>query len=400
MNKKPFIIVIGLVLLLGGLLLLACPRFFAGFRPSGELTGSPAPAAEAVPPRDAVRLRHLWVHGESALLGLADGEGAGSAAPQASSLTLRGAGGRVNYVFLAADSQYVNRGLILWQLPPAEYEVYYNGRPVAAGELWLPQGYTLPRQGQRLHWRFAANAEGLLTLSVESLPAEDLPQGWYDVIVDAGHGGLDTGAYNRGYAEAALNLDNAYGLQAQLQALGLRVALTREDGEVPGGAAAENNPYARDARVERVYRSHAPYLLSCHLNAGEGQQQGFQIYASVESDARWAQQVAQAWREAGATENNHGSGLTDRGVYQRPTAWTDLPRDYYFILRETGGYALSPAYFIVSHRDMRQELAQGAEALLLEFAFMDNDADLRYWLENRELLLEATAQGCAEYWKL
>ena len=400
MKRNLLIIVVCLLIILGGLAVLARPWLSAAPLPQ------PSPAPLPQPPVDAARLLSLWVHGESALFEVAEAEASTAAGTDAeasdapASLVLRGADGRANYVFALGDSDFVNRGLPLWQLPAADYQVYFNSRPVRAERVWLPQGYTLPRGGRRLHWRFAVDGRGLLSLSVSEIAADALPVGWYDVIVDAGHGGADTGAVAGGYAEATLNLDNAYDLRAELEALGLRVALTRAGAAVPGGAAAEDNPYARDARVERVYRSHAPYLLSCHLNAGEGRQQGFQIYASVRSDAAWAETVAEAWRAAGASENNSGSGLRGHGVYQRQTEWTAQPRDYYFILRETGGYALSPGYFIVSHRDMRFELACGAEALLLEFAFMDNAADLRYWLDNRLPLLQATAAACAEYWCL
>ena len=49
---------------------------------------------------------------------------------------------------------------------------------------------------------------------------------------------------------------------------------------------------------------------------------------------------------------------------------------------------------------MRQSLSVGAQGLLLEFAFMDNETDLRRWLEQRESQLAAVAAACAAYWQL
>lgn len=343
----------------------------------------------AGPSPDGAETEHVWVYGESALV----------AAVSPGRLHLRGSGPAGTYALTAGSGSLVDQGLLLWQLQPGEYYLFWDEQPLLAGEVFLPEGYTLPRQGRRLHWVFEKDRQGLLTLRVEH--SSELPEGWYDVIVDAGHGGKDTGAKGSGYIEAELNLENARDLAERLRELGLSVALTRDSADVPGGAAAEADPYARGARVELIYASHAPYLLSCHLNASEvGQAAGFQVYCSVAASPKWAQAVADALRAAGAEENNGGKGLLAQGVYQRPTENVARVRDHYFILRETGGYALSPANYLARHREARHSLAVGAQGLLLEFAFMDNEDDLRRWLDQRELWLAATARGCAEYWQL
>ena len=332
---------------------------------------------------------HLWVYGESALIA--------AAAP--GRLTLEGSDGEHTYEVTPGSGAWADQGLLLWQLQPGRYRFFWDGEPLYAGGLYLPEGYTLPRAEGRRHWQFAKDKQGLLILKVTQ--AEELPEGWYDVIVDAGHGGRDTGARGGGYTEAELNLDNALDLAEALRELGLEVDLTRDTMQVPGGKRAEDDPYAEGARVELIYASHAPYLLSCHLNASEaGAAEGFQIYCSVAASTAWAQAVAEALREAGAMENNGGKGLVAHGVYQRRAEHGVGLRDYYFILRETGGWALSPVRFPARRPELRQTLSAGAQGLLLEFAFMDNETDLRRWLEQRETQLAATAAACAAYWQL
>ena len=357
------------------LCLLALAAAAAGAGCSGSVSG--------------VEAEHLWVYGESALI----------AAASPGQLTLEGSDGEHVYEVAPGSGVKADQGLLLWQLQPGRYRFFWDGEPLLAGSLYLPEGYTLPRAGVRRHWQFEKDGQGLLALEVAL--TDELPADRYDVIVDAGHGGRDTGATGGGYTEARLNLDNALDLAEALRELGLKVDLTRDSMEVPGGKRAEDDPYAEGARVDLIYASHAPYLLSCHLNASEaGKAEGFQIYCSVAASTDWARAVAEALREAGAPENNGGKGLVEHGVYQRRNEYGARLRDYYFILRETGGYALSPVRFPARRPEARQRLNVGAQGLLLEFAFMDNETDLRRWLEQRDTQLAATAAACAAYWQL
>ncbi|MBR2783145.1 MAG: N-acetylmuramoyl-L-alanine amidase [Firmicutes bacterium] len=370
-------------------LLLALVILLAACGRTAAQEASPSAAAETAAAETALQPEYIRVYGESALVGVAG---------RAGCLTLEGGSGNRHYTVQAGSGKRADQGLLLWQLPAGEYSLSWGRHPLAAGELWLPQGYTLPRQGKRLHWAFDRDEQGLLILKLTEVRA--LPEGWYDVIVDAGHGGGDSGAAGGGYSEADLNLINARILADCLREQGLVVALTRDSRDLPGGAAAETDPYVRGGRVELIYASHAPYLLSCHLNAADGQQAGFQIYGSVAASIAWPQAVADALRQAGMTGSDSGRGLVAPGVYQRHTRNLLRLRDYYFILRETGGYAVAPANYLASHREQRESLAVGAQGLLLELAFIDNDADLRQWLERRREWLAAAAQGCAEYWHL
>ena len=65
-----------------------------------------------------------------------------------------------------------------------------------------------------------------------------------------------------------------------------------------------------------------------------------------------------------------------------------------------GGYALSPYTYRLFRIDRHAELAQGAEALLLEYMFLDNAGDAQYWKDNWKELVAAVAAGSAEYWQL
>ena len=375
--------------LLGGAVLLL---LFALLLPS--VGPAPALLGDTVSPSAALHLSAALVHGEAAQLRL-------HGIQPGVTFTLSGSDAEHVYHTRFRNSPFANGGLCLYQLPAAVYAVYADGRRIDASLLndSLPQGYTLPRDGLRKHWQFRTDRHGLLELVIRD--TEHLPAGYFDVAIDAGHGGGDLGAEAGGEQEAQLNLENSLLLKSYLEAHGLRVFLTREDAALPGGMAAEENPYLPNARIDLIYRSHASYLISNHLNAGNGQQAGFQIYSSVASDLRFATAVADALLAAGAVANDSGSGLVANGLYQRHSEEPGgYGRDYYFILRETGGAALSPTLYLYHNPQMADAIQRGPEALLMEYAFLDNAADRNAWLQQRETLLQATAAGAAAYWQL
>ena len=286
----------------------------------------------------------------------------------------------------AADS-----GLSLRQLPPGEYVLGDGDLPAAKGFRQL-EGYTLPRGGVRLHWRFfREKSTSQLKLTVEETAS--LPFGWYDVFVDIGHGGGDKGAVANGFVEAQENLRSGVYLAELLRRNGLTVCLSRKNG------AAAADPYAKDGRVSLVYRSHACYLISNHLNASAGgEQRGYQIYCSVRAGTAWAEAVSAAWQETGREYNDSGKGLVRHGIYQRRSE-DDPAADYYFILRETGGEMLAPVRYR-SGAGKGEDLRKGAQGLLLEYAFLDDRQDMTYWEANYQRLIAAAVRGCLRYWQI
>jgi N-acetylmuramoyl-L-alanine amidase len=221
------------------------------------------------------------------------------------------------------------------------------------------------------------------------------------VFIDVGHGGEDTGAAAFGYIEAEENLTVSLYMKKLLEEQGLTVRLSREEMNIAGGEDAENNPYLSQARIDALYSCHASYLISNHLNGGSGRQSGWQIYSSVRADTAWAEKIAARWQELGWHHNNSNHGLVKNGIYQR---WArdnaHSGRDYYFILRETGGLATGSSRYRVHHDHMASQLRRGAEGILLEYLFLDNRHDMDYWRENYRLLAEAAVAGCYDYWQL
>ena len=118
------------------------------------------------------------------------------------------------------------------------------------------------------------------------------------------------------------------------------------------------------------------------------------------ADTAWAEAVAQRFSAANWYANNSNKGLVGSGIYQR---WArdnyHTGRDYYFILRESGGYALAPYNYQAQNDNMRPQLRRGAAGILLEYLFLDNRSDMVYWEHNYQTLVEAAVAGCCDYWQ-
>lgn len=101
-------------------------------------------------------------------------------------------------------------------------------------------------------------------IATTTLPVDTTISKNYVVVVDAGHGGKDTGAVSGGVREKDLNLDVAKRLDALLQEEGIQTYMTRTD----------------DSFVELYDRSglanlvKADLLVSIHHNAGSSKVSG------------------------------------------------------------------------------------------------------------------------------
>lgn len=177
------------------------------------------------------------------------------------------------------------------------------------------------------------------------------------VIVDAGHGGNDSGAVNGNIKEKDLTLQAAKYIDRRLKELGINSELTRDDDEY----------LPREDRIRRINsltNNQPAILISNHINAGGGE--GAEIVYALRNDSTLADITLQNIGEVGQLK---------RKVYQRR-----LPEnpnlDYYYILRESG---------------------QNTEPILIEYGFIDNIKDQNKLLNYLDDYAEAVVKSIAEY---
>ena len=177
------------------------------------------------------------------------------------------------------------------------------------------------------------------------------------IIVDAGHGGIDSGAIGNGLQEKDLNLKAATYIYNRLIELGIPAKMTRKEDEY----------LPKEERIQRIKElyNNTPntILLSNHINAGGAE--GAEVVYSLKNNSTLADLIL---------ENIGNAGQIKRKTYQRRLP-ENPNKDYYYILRESGN----------------------VEPVLIEYGFIDNSKDankLKNYLDNYS---EAVVKAITEY---
>lgn len=167
------------------------------------------------------------------------------------------------------------------------------------------------------------------------------------LIIDAGHGGTDSGASAFQTREKDWNLKMSLYQYKRLKDLGADVALTR--------STDETLPAMK--RVERI-KSRYDYCISNHFNAFNGTARGIETIHSIYADEKLASDIAQSLHQA--------TGLPLRRVFTRKNA---KGKDWYFMHRLTGR----------------------TETVIVEYGFLDNTEDFKFYQSEKNFYKAAEA---------
>lgn len=169
-----------------------------------------------------------------------------------------------------------------------------------------------------------------------------------DVVIDPGHGGNDVGAQYDGRNEKDDNLDLALLVADDLQDMGVKIKLTRDD----------DTYISLEKRCKIANRRRAKLFVALHRNSAESGR-GVEVWISSdkpEKDSALAENILSALDEVGISKN--------RGV--------------------KAGYAQGDGnYYVNSHTDMPSCLA--------EIGFITSDEDNELLDANLEEYAEAIA---------
>lgn len=177
------------------------------------------------------------------------------------------------------------------------------------------------------------------------------------VVIDPGHGGVDSGAVGKDLLEKEYNLLISRYMYDRFRELGIPVYLTRD-------SDTTLNPSDRIKKILSFFGNNPNVVVvSNHLNAGGGT--GAEVIYALRNNSILANSIL----------NNIGStGQTTRRIYQRRLP-SDTTKDYYYILRETGQ----------------------TEPLIIEYGFIDNDKDVEFLKNNYKDLAEGVIRAILEY---
>ena len=277
-----------------------------------------------------------------------------------------------------------------------------------AGECLPISYYTLTFEGENSHLSLGFDEEETVPyLSLLGEP-DTLPAEVYDIVLDAGHGGRDTGAVAEGLTEAELTLSYAKEVKALLEEEGYKVFLTR-DGSEDKDADLAFAMYDEDGRVNTACRSRAKLALSIHFNSlEEASVSGTEVYCSALGNTDTAALLADSIvSRTGASYSTKKSQRRRDGVYSRTYTSEELPAgggtelrnentDYYFMIRELGGI-WTHAYVDGSSEKYGENLFRndnaGLESCLLEIGYLSNPEERQRLVGDREAYARAIAEG-------
>ena len=178
------------------------------------------------------------------------------------------------------------------------------------------------------------------------------------IVIDPGHGGIDSGAQGNNRLEKDYTLKISKYMYDRFKELGIPVSITRD-------TDITLTPTDRVDKILSFYGDNPNVLvISNHLNAGKGS--GAEVIYALRNNSTLADSVL----------NNIGlTGQKLRKTYQR-TLPTEPNKDYYFIHRNTGR----------------------TEPLIIEYGFIDGTKQENDFLNNNyKELAEAVIQAILTY---
>lgn len=310
-------------------------------------------------------------------------------------------------------SDYVNDGILLDDLPIGRYTVFLRSTNKDENDKNIYKYFALnntTKYDSMTYYTFSKTGNkitvstdgeyGTLSIDVSKNTDKDI----FDIVIDPGHGGMDSGAVKNGTYEADLAMKIALDLQKKFQKNGFTVKLTYEDGQLSKNEKL--NDYGLHGRAVIPFEVKAKYLFSIHLNSNVSSKvHGIELYTPQNINYDFVKSlVSNITTDKNIVCSTNRINKVFDGIYTRTFNQNDIesskkgfidkgmkPYDvtgnsnYYYMIRETGGI-VTGAYV-----DDRNEKIQGnpyfdsnvgVEAYLFELAYLTNDSDLNYIINN------------------
>lgn len=177
------------------------------------------------------------------------------------------------------------------------------------------------------------------------------------VVLDSGHGGNDQGSSGNGIIEKDLTLKISQYMYDRFKALGVPVKMTRT-------SDVDLEPNDRPGVVlDKFGNGKDVVVISNHINAGGGE--GAEVIYALRNNDKLASSILNELEK---------SGQVVRKYYQRRLP-SDSSKDYYYIIRNT----------------------PNNETLIVEYGFLDNDADAKRLKSNYKKYAEAVVRAVTLY---
>ena len=261
-------------------------------------------------------------------------------------------------------------------------------------------------------------------LNIHVAKTPSLPDDVYDIAIDPARGGLDSGSTLGEYTEANIVLQYSLKLKSELEKLGLKVYISRNENS-PANEDTLNNMYSENGRINLLNATHSKLLLSLGLNGVSYDQKngGIEIYAPSNCNLNFATLLAQ--NIANSSDSNLSQNTAFKqsdGVYIRNFTSNDilsfktkaeksgyepynitLSTPYLYIIRETGG--ISTNAFVDgrnksygSNKYFNENF--GIESYAIDLGYMSIENDLNNILNNSQGYISGIIESVKSYCNL
>ncbi len=330
-----------------------------------------------------------------------------------------------NYSF--ETSEYINGGINLEKLENGKYYLLIKAetkKDDATVYEYFPftnqteyddlTYYTLTKNNSNkkidISWGHYLTYE-LLSFNIENAK---LPDDVYDITIDPGHDGNDSGKIvcsdvsvpddmgecmsGTSYKESDLNFTVSKALKEELEKLGYKVKLTRDSKTDTVPTYGEMGS-ATTANTTKSKFNFALHHNSTNIPGGMSSTYGLEVYVAGDSNFDLAKLLVQNVCKYGNTSTSTKDEFKVKdGIYQRFS--DDGITPYYYMIREVGGIA-THAYVDGNNEEYDANPYYNsnhtAEGYLLELGYIDNVRELQNILDNPKGYARGIASALDDY---
>lgn len=327
-------------------------------------------------------------------------------------------------------SDKVNDGLYLEDIARGDYYLFLRTKETSDDDKVNYKYYALKNNTnykETTYYTFSNTNNKIIINSEESYPTmmmhvkENTDDNVYDIVIDPGHGGMDSGANKNGYYESELTMELADLLYKKLKETGMKVKLTRQDGELTKNEKLPE--YGVHGRAVIPYEVKAKYVFSIHFNSNYYSSiNGLEVYTADNINYDLAKNLVKNITETtGIGYSSNKISKVMNGIYTRTFTESEIessskeneekgrvPYDittksnYYYIIRETGGI-VTGAYVDNRNEEIKAnpyvKSNVGSETYLLELGYISNNTDLDNLLNNMDKYAEGIVKSITPLYK-
>jgi len=238
----------------------------------------------------------------------------------------------------------------------------------------------------------------------------------YDITIDPGHGGMDSGGVNGKYYESDFTMAISNMVKENLEKELFKVKLTHEEGQyTKNDIFDEYNEHGRAVIPNEVK---SKYTFSIHINKNIAKSvKGIEVYTPVNINYEFANSIATnltKYTDLGYSTNKlykmyngvYSHNFTEYEVSSSIQGYDDKGYDhydvstksnYYYMIRETGGF-MTGAYIDDSNPEKvgvnpYYDSNVGNESYLLELGYISNSSDLEIIKKNIDKIAKAISDA-------